>query len=398
MTIYNISVRNISVIVGIKTESPLRRQLMQSRRTILLGLFAAAAASSFHRLPATANDYGPQRVGTVYTASNAEAGNAILAFDQFGDGSMRAVGTTVTGGTGTGKGLGNQSGITLSPDRRWLFAVNAGSNEISVFKFADRLPKLVSKVSSGGVRPVSLTIQGDDLYVVNAGSDDVVGFELKESGQLKQRPNSKRSLSGKGTAPAQIRFSPDGRFVVVTEKATNLISVFPTYREQLGQRVSTPSTNKTPFGFAFDRQGDLLVSEAEGGAPNGSWVSSYRLQPNGRVQPIKTAETKQTAACWVVVTGNGKYAYASNTGSGTLSGFDVQGSNLKALNADGKTGVTGDDSKPIDLVISRNGQFLNSLNSGNGTISALQITAGGALKNAFTLKNIPAGANGLAVR
>ncbi len=374
---------------------------MQSRRTILLGLFLASTiAPSFLSIPAQAED-GDDRGGTIYTASNATTGNQILAFDQLKDGSLRAVGTIATGGTGTGSGLGNQSGLALSPDRRLMFAVNAGSNEISTFRFQNRLPKLVSKVASGGTRPVSITIQGDRLYVVNAGSDDVVGFSVDEWGQLKQLPNSRRALSGTGTGPAQIRFSPDGRFVVVTEKTTNLISTFPVTRGgYLGNRVSNPSSAKTPFGFSFDRQGDLLVSEAAGGPPNISSISSYKLMNNGQLKVITaSASTHQLAACWVVVSRNGKYAYTSNTASGTLSGFMINADgSLQAITPDGKTGTVGDGSGPIDLAVSRNGRFVNSLNGGNGSISAFQMVDGGGLKNAFTLTNVPKSANGLVVR
>ena len=377
---------------------------MKSRRTLLLGLLGTATltpillTSSVKAMDNDRNNNAP--IGTIYTASNATTGNSILGFDQFKNGKLRAIGSTPTGGTGTGKGLGNQNGLTLSPDRRWLFAVNAGSNEISVFNFKDRQPQFVSKVNSGGIRPVGITIQGDRLYVLNAGSDNIVGFYLKEWGELQAIPNSQRSLSGTGTAPAQVRFSPDGEFLVVTEKATNLISVFPIYKGRLGDRISNPSSANTPFGFTFDKSGNLLVSEAAAGAPNGSSLSSYKLLDNGRLKAITpSAKTNQTAACWAVLSKNGKYVYVSNTGSGTLSGFKVKSDgSLVSLTSDGQTGIIGAGSGPIDMAVSRNGDFLNSLNTGNGTISTFQISEGGALKSAFTQPSIPTSANGLVVR
>jgi 6-phosphogluconolactonase len=383
-----------------------KETIMTSRRTFLLGMTIASltVASTFTSIvPATATE-GTQRVGTIYTASNATTGNQILAFDQLRNGTLKAIGSVATGGTGTGAGLGNQSGITLSPDRRLMFVVNAGSNEISTFRFDDQQPKLISKVSSGGTRPVSVTLQGRHLYVLNAGSDDVVGFNVGEWGQLNALPNSRRALSGTATGPAQVRFSPDGRFVVVTEKATNLISTFPVRAGgYLGDRVSNPSSAKTPFGFSFDQRGDLIVSEAAGGPPNISSVSSYKLLNDGRLKVITASvKTNQLAACWVAVSRSGKYAYVSNTASGTLSGFMINGNGtLSALTPDGKTGNIGVGTGPIDVAISRDDQFVNSLNTGRdngGSISVFRMLDGGTLASAFTLPNVPKSANGLVTR
>lgn len=380
---------------------------MKSRRNFLIGLAIAGAI-----VPILAPILAPtivaqavnadedRRIGILYTMSNATSGNQILSFEQLRDGSLRPAGTVSTGGTGSGGGFGNQDGLILSPDRRWVFAVNAGSNEISVFKFTGQQLQLVNKVSSGGIRPVSLTNQGNLLYVVNAGSDEVVGFHFGDKGELWPLPNARRSLSGTGTSPAQVRLSPNGNTLVVTEKATNLISTFPVRRGYLGDRISNPSVANTPFGFAFDRRGNLLVSEAVGGAPDGSSVSSYDLLGNSRLRVITpAAETTETAACWVVVSRNGKFAYTSNTGSGTISGFRINpNGSLVALTPGGQTGVTGAGSGPIDMIISRNGQFLNSLNTGNGTISSFRIAENGNLISAATRSNVPTSANGLVAR
>ncbi len=376
---------------------------MTTRRLLLCGLFAATiAVPTLLSSPTLANgdDQKTDRIGALYTASNATADNQILAFDQMRDGSLKPMGSISTGGKGSGGGLGNQSGLTLTANRQLLLAVNAGSNEISVFKFNNNQLKLVSKIASGGTRPVSVTVQGDLVYVLNAGSDDVTGFYLKENGKLHPIPNSRRALSGKATAPAQIRFSPDGQSMVVTEKATNIISTFPIKYGYLGDRISNPSNATTPFGFAFDRRGNLLVSEAVGGAPNGSSLSSYDVLKNSTLKTLTpSAKTNQTAACWVVISKNGKYAYVSNTASGTISGFEIKpNGSLTGITPDGITGNTGPGSGPIDLIISRNGQFLSSLNSRNGTISNFKIESNGSLKPAPTQSNLPTTVNGLVAR
>jgi 6-phosphogluconolactonase len=373
---------------------------MKLRREFLLGLVTIAATAPTLLASSVNATEGASRIGTLYTMTNATSGNQILAFEQMPNGKLRPSSVISTNGKGSGGGLGNQGGLALSPDRRWLFAVNAGSNEISIFKFNGNQPQLVNKVSSGGVRPVSLTIQGDLLYVVNAGSDDVVGFKLGNKGEIWQLPNSRRQLSNTGTAPAQIRFSPNGRTIVVTEKATNIISTFPVKYGYLGNRISNPSVANTPFGFAFDRRGHLIVSEAVGGTPNASSVSSYRLFNNSQLQAITpAAKTNQTAACWIVISRNGEYAYTSNTASGSITGFKIgRDGSLKVLNEDGRTGVTGNGSGPIDMIISRNGRFLSSLNTGNGTISTFQIAENGTLATVDTTSSLPTSANGLVAR
>ncbi len=380
---------------------------MNTRRIFLCGLFAAtisvSALQSTRAIAKDGNDDDDRRngaIGALYTASNATTDNQILAFDQMQDGSLKPMGTISTGGRGSGGGLGNQSGLALTADRRLLLAVNAGSNEISVLKFNDRNPKLVNKVASGGTRPVSITVQGNLVYVLNAGSDDVTGFYLKDNGQLSPIPNSRRTLSGQGTAPAQIRFSPDGRSMVVTEKATNIISTFPVKSGYLGDRISNPSSRNTPFGFAFDRRGNLVVSEAAGGPPNISSISSYDILRNSKLKTITaSATTNQLAACWVIISKNGKYAYTSNTASGSISGFEIKPDGmLVALTPNGVTGNTGTGSGPIDMIISRNGQYLSSLNARNGTISNFRIESNGSLKPASTLSNLPTTVNGLVAR
>ena len=107
----------------------------------------------------------------------------------------------------------------------------------------------------------------------------------------------------------------------------------------------------------------------------------------------------QTANCWVVVTPNGRFAYVTNTGSGSISGYaiDFDGS-IELLDADGRTAVTGDGSAPIDLALTDNGRFLYSLNSGANTIGAFRVQSDGSLTRLPFTGGLPSGANGLAAR
>src|SRR2546429_6032913 len=213
----------------------------------------------------------------VYTLTNQVGGNAVAVFTRAADGTLTAAGTIATGGAGTGAGLGSQGAIALSDDGRWLFAVNAGSNEVSALRVGPSGLTLTSRTASGGTLPISLTVRGNVLYVLNAGgTGNITGFTVGEDGRLRAIAGSTRSLSGSAVGPAQVAFSPDGRSLIVTEKNTNLIDVYSVGRNGIASGpASVASAGATPFGFAFGPRGDVFVSEASGSA------SSYDLGRRG---------------------------------------------------------------------------------------------------------------------
>jgi 6-phosphogluconolactonase len=202
--------------------------------------------------------------------------NAILIFDRLADGRLVRAGGVRTGGAGTGAGLGNQGGLVLSGNEKWLLGVNAGSHSISILEVHPKGLRLVEVRSSGGIRPVSVTEHRGLVYVLNAGSDNIAGFTLGRDGRLRPLDGSERPLSGVATDPAQIAFTPDGDVLVVTEKATHKIVTFEIGRGGLpGTARVQNSSGPTPFGFAFGKRDQLFVSEAFGGAVNASATSSY---------------------------------------------------------------------------------------------------------------------------
>jgi 6-phosphogluconolactonase (cycloisomerase 2 family) len=250
---------------------------------------------------------------------------------------------------------------------------------------------------------VSLTLHRDLLYVLNAGgqagsADNLAGFRIQRFGQLDPIAGSVHPLSAPSTGPAEISFSPEGDFLVVTEKTENKILTFPVDEEGVaGPAVENPSAGTTPFGFAFDREGDLLVSEALGGAADASALSSYQLGDDGGLTVHDpSVPTKETAACWVVATHDGRFAYVTNTGSGTISGFSIdENGQLALLNAaDGITATTGP--APIDAALARGSRFLFELET--GAIRGFEIARDGALRQVSTLEGLPPAANGLAAR
>jgi putative transposase len=108
--------------------------------------------------------------------------------------------------------------------------------------------------------------------------------------------------------PVEVGFDPSGDFLVVTEKATNKIDVFPVAPNgTLGAIMANASHGTTPFGFEFSDADTLIVSEAFGGAVDASAVSSYHLAPTGALTVVTgSAPTHQTAACWIATTPPGR--------------------------------------------------------------------------------------------
>ncbi len=361
--------------------------------SLLTALTMAAVAIPI----AGATGYGLD--GAVYTLTNNVANNEVVVFDRFADGSLGAQRNFSTRGAGTGGGLGNQGALALSDSGRWLLAVNPGSNSVSVFLAVGNYLYRTDTEASGGNTPVSVTIEDDVVYVLNAGSDNVQGFRKSIYGTLTPIPGSRRALSGTGTAAAQVEFNRDGDLLAVTEKATNRVLTFTVDGDGLlSQAKVQESPSPTPFGFAFGRRDQLLVSEAVGGAAGASTLSSYRLNGDARVDVVSAAvPSGQSAACWVVITRDGRYAYVSNTASGNLSTYRV-GSGGAATLASAVAADTGAASGPTDMALDRNSRFLYVLN--NTTVGAFRVGAGGALTRIEdqALSGVPAFATGMVAR
>ncbi|HMB24878.1 MAG TPA: beta-propeller fold lactonase family protein, partial [Anaerolineales bacterium] len=294
-------------------------------------------------VPAAAKDEGAP--GAVYTITNATDGNEVAVYERSNNGSLSFQASYPTDGLGSGVDLGSQGAVILRENGRRLFVVNAGSNQISVFAVRKNGLDLLDTVDSGGITPISLTLSGRILYVLNAGgSGNISGFRVRDNGKLVPLAGSTQPLSNGGTGdspqPAQISFSPDGHLLVVTEKATNLIDTYEVRDGIAKTPVTHPSSGLTPFGFAFAKRQNLIVSEAFGGATDASAVSSYRVDRNTFDVISPSIGTTQTAACWVVISNNNKYAYVTNAGSGSISSYRIDKNGAITL-LEAQAGLTG---------------------------------------------------------
>jgi 6-phosphogluconolactonase len=348
--------------------------------TLTLSLAVAAMAQDAR--------LGPR--GAVYTMTNAVAGNSIVMYLRIPNGGLNPTPRLFSsGGKGSGAGLGSQNAIVVTQDGQWLLAVNAGSNSLSLFSVDERSLALSDVVDSNGTMPISVTIHGDAVFVLNAGgTPNISGFRLTHRGGLSPIPGSTKTL--RGTGPAEVSFDDHGQSLVVTDKTSNQIEIFTFDGVQLSDPVMMPSSGTTPFGFTFAHRDILIVSEADQSA-----LSSYELNDTRLIRVTASLADTQGAACWVVVTNNGKFAYTANAHSSSVSSYSIAANgSLTLLNA--VAGKTTPDSGPTDLALDANSSHLYTL--AGTTISEFSIASDGALTPIGVVSGLPATVVGLAAR
>ena len=332
--------------------------------------------------------------GAVYTLTNLSTGNTVAIFKRDEDGTLTSAGTVATGGTGTGTGLASQGAVELSPDGAWLYAVNAGSNDISIFR-VDRGLTLMNRFASGGTTPISVTVHDRVLYVLNAGgAGNISGFALDGHGGARPLAGSTQGLSGAASmvSPEEVAFNPDGHWLVVTEKGTNLVDVYAVEADGVADPgTSYKSVGSGPYGFAFGNDGVLFVSEAATGS-----ASSYELDRGSLSVVSGEVMDFHAAPCWLVVSGDARFAYAANAHDGTISGFTV-GSHgtLALLDPSGTTASPGAGN--LDLAFDSESKFLYQLR-GSGSITAYRVERDGHLTELSVTRGLPGSATGLAAR
>lgn len=364
---------------------------------ILIGIGAAS--------PILCNAQQGSTRGAVFIMTNAADKNEIIAYQRETDGRLYQSGEYATGGRGSGgttDPLGSQGSLTLNQDHSLLFAVNAGSGDISVFSVRDASLWLQDRVPSGGSEPVAVAVRQNLAYVVNAGgSGSVVGFSVAPNGHLQQIKNSTTYLTASGSGGASAAFSPNGQFLLVTERVANNIDAFRVQPNgTLGPIVVNPSVDPGAFSVTFAPDGDAIVSETgPAGATDGSTISSYSILPTGKLSPVSQGvPTHGAANCWDAVTPNGKWVYVSNAASASISGFVIgNGGVLTPL--DGTVvGNNPEGSTNLDIAVSSDGNYLYTLNSATGTIGIFSIEQDGTLANLGEAGNFPktAGFNGVA--
>ncbi len=336
---------------------------------------------------AGADPPGPSIFGgadhAVFVQTDNTAGNQVVAYDRSDNGGLTLAGTYNTGGLGgqlTGSvvdHLASQGSLTYDPRSAALYAVNAGSNTVSVFSVRGDHLALRQVVNSGGTFPVSVAVHGNLVYVLNAENGGSVQGYVSFFGHLFAFPGSNRALGLDPTAspqfvntPGQVAFSPDGSKLIVTTKANgNDIDVFGVGR--FGLLSPAPVVNSepgaVPFAISFDAAGHLVIAEAGTNA-----LATFTLNPGGTVTPIDAVGTGQAATCWVAQAQG--FFYASNAGSASVSRYSDSISGALAL-----AGQATTDPGTVDASASTGGQYLYVQTGGNGIVDEFRVAADGSL-------------------
>jgi len=274
-------------------------------------------------------------VGQVYVNDNTAGVNTVAAFDRHADGTLTPLAGSPfsVGGVGTGDGIGSQGVLQLSGDRRYLLAVDAGSNQISVLRIkpdGQLQPAEGSPVSSGGIRPVSIAIRDGLVYVANAGAggSDYAGFTLNAGGHLRPLSGSTVSFPD-GSQPGDVLFSGDGSHLVGARVGTSLIDSFAVGNDgRLTAAAGSPfaAQGAGPFGSEFQptNSSQLYVSNAHGGPLAGS-VSAFTVASDGALSSIGASPfaDNQTAPCWVEISHDGQHLFTVNTASNSVSSYTI---------------------------------------------------------------------------
>lgn len=372
-----------------------------NKKLQLLLLFICAATYSL--FAASANvDGGPARQ-FLYTISNSSSGNSVLGYQVGSNGSLLPLPGSPYSTNGLGQGLSllvsGDSGIVVSADQRFLFAPNRGSNTIAVFRIGQKgiltsVPG--SPFPTGGITPTSLALHENLLFVshtglglfANCSGCDYRGFRVSRSGRLAPIEGATIKLSETPpSAPFAIRFSPDGRFLIGTETVASKINVYEVERDAKPGRptlIPVPgspfnSIGKLPLGFYFNPNNPthLFVSNLEA-VPGVGSVSSYLLANSGQIAPIESpVPSGQTSTCWVNVTSDGKWLFATNTDSDSIGAYGVAVDGkltLASTTLIPRNGVPNSSLiAPVDMAITSGDKFLYVLTRDVATIMGFKI-------------------------
>jgi 6-phosphogluconolactonase len=367
----------------------------------LLGLLLAAAALLTPWV-ADAAKTSKQGSGAVphrfYTETNNPSGNTVLVYTRHANGTISLLANVPTGGKGQPTPPGtptfglpvvdSQGAIDLTPDGKLLFVVNAGDNSVTSFQVTAGGLKRVARVPSHGKLPVSLASSGNLLYVLNGKSLSIYGWRFSSTGKLTPIAGSDRKLTAvtpkgkkdKVGAPAGIGFSANGGVLAVTQRALprkyGEIDTFLISRDGAAgpsRATATPGIDN-PFGFSAIGSYLLVSNAGYVATPNGAMpqvgdftqftgtAATFKVSNTGKLTLVSNVKTGGRAACWLIVTKNGRRAFVTNTlgdaaptgGAGAVSSLSVASNGKMTLSHQASTAP----GFPSDMALSNDNKYL----------------------------------------
>jgi 6-phosphogluconolactonase len=370
------------------------------RFVALLVLAALVAVMVVGSAEASHGGWGASRVvGHVYVNDNTAPVNTVAGFDRHADGSLTAMAGSpfVVGGSGAGAPDASQGSLQLSADGRYLLAVDAGSDQISVLRIksdGSLRPTHGSPVASGGVAPVSITVHRDLVYVANAGpgaslgDTNYTGFRLGFGGHLWPMPGSTYVLPN-DSKPGQVLFNRDGTKLAGTRIASSQIDSFtvgwdgrltPAPDSPYDAQAFSPPQGYGQLGSEFSpvRPDQLFVSDAHtaaGAAAFPGLVSSFSDGADGSLTPLGAPVANDGgASCWIEVSHDGRFLFVVNTASASISSYSIaKGGSLSFLQSTGPGQIAAGAE---DARLAPDGSTLWVVESGADSVSGFTVNGG----------------------
>lgn len=332
------------------------------------------------------SDFDPESALTgshLYTQTN-ETRNQIIHYARKKDGTLVEVERVGSGGMGTNgakpltgaksepDSLVSAGAVAMNADHSLLFGVNAGDASVSIFaigndgklELRDRQPT----GEKGAPSSVTFNNRTQTLYVLHTqGPNHIRSFKVVD-GKLVSTGNAYTVNTAQfgDRVASQIISSPDDRFVLVDV----LFNAPP--RVENGAAVLTPSNAGTKDGvmvFPVNEDGSLgnvVINDAGGPTPfslaflhgstntfvntlaAGNGVVLSTLGADGRISSSPVANVDLSAApngpsetCWVSLSADNRYAYATNFGFGNITSFAIDNGTIRTA-ASNQGHVAGD--------------------------------------------------------
>jgi 6-phosphogluconolactonase (cycloisomerase 2 family) len=292
----------------------------------------------------------PSTVTTVFVETNSPIAddNAVLAFRRDATGDLHQIGKFATGGTGqvnlpkvVGPDDSSQE-VVATPDGRFLFAVNQGSQSVTAFRIhSDGRLRKIGVFDSGGVQPDSIGISGNHLFVSNRGDSavghpgtvapNITGITIGKDGSLTPIPNSTVTFPV-DSSPSQNLISRDGRFLFAdifavpgsTAAQGNTFAPFQiqddgTLKLAPGGNLGAPVNPALLLGSAVHPKLNIVYA----GLTGTNQVGVFTYDETGKLSFVGGAPDTGLAACWIEVSADGKFLYETSTGSNTVGVFSL---------------------------------------------------------------------------
>ncbi len=350
----------------------IRRKPRPLRVSVWLALLICSALS----FPAGAS------ASQLYVSDHAS--NTVSAFTIGAGGLLSPIecsGESCENGTGP-----EPAGLAISPNGEFLYVANRGGKEtVSAFKIGaggalseNKCSKNKDCKTESEPAGVATSPNGRFLYVANEGSNTLSAYSIGSEGKLSAiNCGEKGCVTGVGTRPFGVAVSTNSQFVYTTDLESNEVSVFKIGEHGGLAPIECPGchTGASPTGIAVTPNGQFLFVANKAA----NTISAFKIEAGGVLSAIECEACKTGAEpTGVAISPDGDALYATDAQANTVSMFQIETDGqlapIECMTTSCDTGT-----EPIGVAVSPNGQFLYAANVGSSTVSPFSLGLGGLL-------------------